>query len=356
LCLPPATQRPLQSSNLLYLVMPSSSLSALVLLLQMMEAASARLGVRQDDWLLDGMLSNTSNLAGYDLAYDYSGLATSAYNFDNEEASHKPWIRGILQKFEALNTAAAREIHRRNSKSSSLTLHGPRTFVLTVGGPGNGKSYALNEILDGTNSLGLPLGPRADFVVMTADEIREDSPAFREILRMAKTENKSLPRNLVQDSNLEFLVRGRMRNGKNWLQLGGAYLQTSALRNVFKKHGKTSIVYDTMCATAGFCERILLRARRAGYERLALFIVNVDPDCAVYRAGKLRAHETGRTVPEEFVRSAHKSANDNVPLLIEEAKKLIPDGWLIVTSSPKQGSPQDEHHCPTKTEYTLEAA
>lgn len=349
----PAYSEEVKSS---FVTMPSSYLSVVLSLIQLMAAASMRVDSEQHDvWLAD-LSSKSGNLAGEDLAYDYAGLATSAYDFDSEEASHKPWIQSILHRFEALNTDVADELSRRNADSSSLVLHRPRTFAITAGGPGCGKSYATNTILSGASTLGRPLGPREDFVVVTPDDVREHSAAFREILRIAKIENRTLPRNLVQDSNLEFLVQGKIEQGKNWLQLGRNFLDEEVEEHIFEKGGKTSIIYDTMCATAGFCERLLQMAKEAGYRRLAVVYANVDPDCAVFRAGELRARKSGRIVPEDFVRNAHKSAEENVPLVMKEAQKLMPNSWITVTSSPKQGSTLDRHSCPAKVEYTVMAA
>jgi len=335
--------------------MRSSCLLAVVFVDQMTVAASERLVNELADQLLAGAMSSSSNSVVDELTYDYAGLATLGYDFDDEDASQKSWIRGILHDFEALNTDAADELSRRNNESSSMKLHGPRTFVITVGGPGTGKSYTMRQIFGGATSAGFTLGRREDYVMVNPDNSREDSAAFREILRVAKNEGQKLPRNLLADSELELRMQGRMQK-TSWKQLTIDYVRNTVFSQVFNKHGKTSVVYDSTCGTFESCKQLLQKAKEAGYQRLAVVSVTVDIDCALYRSGELRARETGRAVPADFCRNKHKSAEKNAPLLVEEAKKLMPNSWVTVTANPKQGSMLDKHRCPAEIEYATATA
>mmetsp|Transcript_27570 Transcript_27570/g.85713 ORF Transcript_27570/g.85713 Transcript_27570/m.85713 type:complete len:353 (+) Transcript_27570:86-1144(+) len=331
---------------------PSAPLPALLVFAQALAAGGARVQARQGAarQLADAEAAS-DDLANESGVYDYAGLAASAFDFDEEYASQKPWIREILHKFDAVSTEAEDELRERDGPSSDFKTQGPRTFVLTVGGPGAGKSYAMNEIFEGKTQVGQALGPRGDYVIVNADDSREESPAFKEILRVASTEHKALPRNLVQDSHLEFLEQGRKVTGRHWIQIGREYTQGHVVGRMFDRKGRTSVVYDSVCGEVHYCKHLLDSAKRAGFERLAIVSVDVEPECAVYRAGDLRAAKTGRTVPAHYVRKAHAQAKHNVPLLVEEAKRLMPDGWLALTSSPREGSALDEHHCPTATTY-----
>lgn len=306
----------------------------------------------REERLQVGSAANASDSAFEEAAYDYAGLAASAFDFDDEDASEKPWIREILGREQAVNTEAEEELKQRNDRKSTFEVHGPRTFVLTVGGPGTGKSFATGKVLGGETELGLALGPREDYVAVNPDDTREESPAFKEILRVAEAEGKKLPRNLVQDSNLKFLV-GKSVRAASWVAVGREYTQGHLLGKVFDKKGRTGVVYDSVCGTVDFCKQLLQKAVKAGYQRLAVVSVDVDPDCAVYRAGELRAQQTGRTVPESYVRWARGAAGRNLPKLVEEARKLMPQSWVAVASSPKAGEALDEHRCPTASSYAM---
>jgi len=276
------------------------------------------------------------------------------YKFDNVPAHEKDWLMKIVKENSPINPEAELELAARKRNPSFRTA-GPRTFLLTVGGMGAGKGYSLSKFWQSRDAKGV--GKPDDFVTVDPDEVRQGSAAFKAIIQAARSRNLSLPKDLISNSKMFNCTEGR-RTGKDcsWIQLTHAYNYDHMKPAFQDPEIKTSLIYDSACASLDYCKGLLQKAAEVGFERLVVMWVHVDLKCSIYRAVTVRPGQQGRWTTADNCEASWEKATENAPLLVEEAKKLVGhrsvNSWMTILSR-GSGTNKDEHGCDKDTELRI---
>lgn len=287
-------------------------------------------------------------------ASEEEGGATE-FHFDDAPASSKKWLVDIVKRTNPLNKESEKEMDRRKA-DKQFRLSGPRTFLLTVGGMGVGKGYAMSRLFNEVAKV--TVGEKDDFVSVDPDDVRQGSQTFKEILAVGKRQNKSMPKNLIADDKL-FQCRGGLWDKKNctWIKITHTYNYGTLKAKYLDPAGKTSIIYDSACTDLKYCEGLLEKASNAGFERLIVLWVHVDVKCSHHRAAIVRPAQQGRYTTKDNVYSSWTKATENAPKLMQAAQKLVATkpgkvkSWVTIKSSGI--GEQDAHSCPKETRLSV---
>jgi hypothetical protein len=237
------------------------------------------------------------------------------------------------------------ELKRR--KEQNFKTKGPRTFMMTVGGMGAGKGYAMSRVFNG--EAGDVLGAESDYTTVDPDDVRQGSETFKDILAEANEKNHDLPKDLISNNKL-FTCRGGMWHGQNcsWLQVTHTYNYRVLQKLYLDADSGTSIIYDSACTDLAYCEGLLTTAAKIGFEKLVIMWVHVPVNCSHYRAAEVRPAKQGRYTTRKNVFESWDKATKNAPKLFRKVKALTGTGkvksWVTIKST-GDGSKRDEHDC-----------
>jgi len=237
---------------------------------------------------------------------------------------------------------------------------GPKTFIITVGTGGSGKSFMLDKLFGGALPAAFTLTNKDAYAHVDPDSIREDSPAFKEVLRNALQGGRALPKDLVANEDMVFKApyeKFDEHTGEkvshirtSWLDLARDYIQNDVIFSyLFSPNFQSNAIYDSTCSEVQFCKELVDKAKKAGFERIVVLSVNVYLECSLFRAGESRASKTGRWVPEFIIRKAKKTSAKSAAELAAHVKKIFPKSWKILSTTPSKASSLDENKCNSKT-------
>jgi len=199
------------------------------------------------------------------------------------------------------------------------------TFILLVGGPSSGKTSSIRKIF--TDPTNAHLGDINNYIYIDIDDIRMESKEYRENINGVSA-SKSMPhlgltptqwlwgQSTGTVGQYQYLTENGFVNRQNEFvasmhSVGGpncreytwplTWSGQETLTNKFAKAGY-NIIYNTICANANQCTRILDNVLKLNPNyRMFIIFIQTNVETAVTRA-QGRAVKEGRFTPPHFIR------------------------------------------------------
>ena len=161
--------------------------------------------------------------------------------------------------------------------ASSISPEIPRA-VFIIGGSGSGKNTLADQIIQSNKNTN-----KRNYVLIDADNVKENMPRYQELLRAGDPEAASK----VHDESLK--IKDKL-------------IEES-------RTNRSSVVYTGTGTHSNFYINEMNKFKNAGYY-VKVYLVDVSESACIYRA-QLRQNQTGRQVPLEYIKTSNKQAKLN---------------------------------------------